>query len=231
MPASREAERRCVVRWPSARACRPEVGVPLPASREAERRCVVRWPSARACRPEVGVPVPVSREAERRALAFGAGARADRRSAFPCLRLVRPCAAFGPRVPTGGRRSLACLVRQSGEASCADRRSAFPCLRLVRESGDVLCAGLRPARADRRSAFPCQRLVRENSDAAVPCLRAIRGVGVRTLIAVLPRNPASLARSPPGARPGPWRSPGWRARSTSLRPAARPPPSPRPLPR
>ena len=90
---------------------------------------------------------------------FRAPARADRRSAFPCLR----------------------LVRQSGEASCAglrparaDRRSAFPCLRLVRQSGDASCAGLRPARADRMSAFPCLCLVRQSGDASCAGLRPAR---------------------------------------------------------
>ena len=217
MRAIRGRERARDSRWRGAasstlvsrsRACRPEVGVPVPASREAERRYVVRWPSARACRPpppEVGVPLPASR------------GRAAMRRAL----------AFGPRVPTGGRRSRACLVRQSGDASCAglrparaDRRSAFPCLRLVRQSSGVVrwpsaraCrpevgAGLRPARADRRSAFPCLRLVRQSGDAscaglrparadrrsAFPCLRLVRQSGDASCAGLRPARADRMSR-------------------------------------
>ena len=105
MPASREAERRCVVRWPSARACRPEVGVPLPASREAERRCVVRWPSARACRPEVGVPLPASREAEQRCVVR-----------WPSARACRP--EVGVPLPASREAERRCVVRWPAASAC-----------------------------------------------------------------------------------------------------------------
>ena len=117
---------------------------------------------------------------------FRAPARADRRSAFPCLRLVRQsgeASCAGLRPARADRRSaFPCLrlVRQSGEASCAGfgprvpREVGVPCLRLVRQSGEASCAGLRPARADRMSAFPCLCLVRQSGDASCAGLRPAR---------------------------------------------------------
>ena len=101
--------------------CRPEVGVPLPAGRDA------RWGTCREGRHDGGWVCAVRSPP---------GSCADRRSAFPCLRValhggVRPRRASSPNCTF----MPAALPRVPGPTGSTDRRSAFPCRRVAPSGG------------------------------------------------------------------------------------------------
>ena len=162
VPASREAEQRGVVRWPSARACRPEVGVPVPASREAERRGVVRWPSARACRPEVGVPVPASREAERRCVVR-----------WPSARACRP--EVGVPVPASREAERRRVVRWPSARACRPEVGVpWPASREAEQRGVVRWPSARACRPEVGVPWPASREAEQRGVVRWPSARACR---------------------------------------------------------
>ena len=126
----------------------PQVRAPKPPSRAA------RWPNGG--RPALGRDLGVQRHPDGCVVhAFRCAARsgADRRSAFPALRVVK-------------ERSDPPLLRC---AQRADRRSAFPARRVVKERSDTPFRCAARSGADRRSAFPARRVVKERSDPPSRC--------------------------------------------------------------